>query len=132
MADERRQGGEKGRAKGLRAGSPNLGQQRGAGARSEGDQAKPIGAPSRAGCFHCDLFGDPLPAKRGRGRPKHEPTAETRRKVRQLREQRATQSTIAAALGLTVPTLVVHYPAELGSSSQAWRTRLELDRAKGP
>lgn len=80
--------------------------------------------------FPRDLFGDPVPVKRGAGRPRHVPSDATRAKVRELHHAGEKQPAIAAALGITVPTLTLNYPAELGSSSQAWRTRLELDRTR--
>lgn len=91
------------------------------------------GSKERLGqtCFHRDLFGDPVPPARRPGRPRHVPTDATRAKVRELYQAGSRQPAIAAALGITVPTLTLNYPAELNSSSQTWRTRLELDRTKG-
>lgn len=74
-----------------------------------------------------DLFGEPVPAPRGLGRPRHVPTAELRGRVRQLRAEGLNLLEIAVAIGITHPTLLLNYPAELGSSSQAWRRRAERD-----
>ena len=78
-----------------------------------------------------DLFGEPVAAKRGAGRPRHLPTAATRQKVSELHRAGAKQPAIATALGITVPTLTLNYPSELESNSQAWRARIEFDRSKG-
>lgn len=69
-----------------------------------------------------DLFGfSPVAMRRGPGRPRHKPTPELRAKVRQLRAEGASHPMICAAIGITGPTLVLHYHKELGSRSQAWR-----------
>lgn len=60
-----------------------------------------------------DLFGDPVPANRGRGRPAHVPTMENRSLVRHLVEIGWTKVRIAAALRITKPTLRKHYFWEL-------------------
>jgi hypothetical protein len=70
-----------------------------------------------------DLFGQPIFPPRGMGRPRHLPTAETRQRVRELRAAKATLPTIAAALAISIPTLLRNYPAELGSRSQLWKRR---------
>lgn len=70
--------------------------------------------------FGCDLFGMPmLPPVERRGRPAHQPTARQRRKVAQLHQAGVAQPIIAKAIGITVPTLVRHYPEELESKSLA-------------
>ena len=71
-----------------------------------------------------DLFGLPLTPPRGRGRPSHEPTRYTRRKVMTLRQAGLGQDQIADALGISLPTLRLYYHRELGSSSQLWRRRV--------
>lgn len=68
-----------------------------------------------------DLFGEPLPAPRGLGRPPHVPTDETRARVAQLHRAGEHQPAIAEALGITVPTLTRHYGQELESKAQGWR-----------
>lgn len=75
-----------------------------------------------------DLFGYPLDIpRRPPGRPRHVPTPELRATVRALRAEGASQPTICAALGLTEPTLRLHYHEELGSRSQAWRRHVIND-----
>lgn len=72
-----------------------------------------------------DLFGAPIAtASRPAGRPRHAPTARTRRIARALSRRGATHDQIAAAIGITAPTLRMHYHEELGSSSQVWKRRL--------
>lgn len=72
--------------------------------------------------FDRDIFGHPVDPRRGlAGRPRHFATPELRAQVRALHEHGLSQPKIAAAIGITVPTLVLHYPRELNSSSQAWR-----------
>jgi len=72
--------------------------------------------------FARDLFGEPIhPTWGQRGRPRHFPTPEQRAQVKALRDQGLSQPKIASAIGITVPTLALHYPCELGSRSQAWR-----------
>ncbi|MCB2065400.1 MAG: hypothetical protein KDE15_02020 [Erythrobacter sp.] len=68
-----------------------------------------------------DLFGLPVITRRGRGRPPHQPTAELRAKAAAMHQAGAAQPEIAAALGLTIPTLVRHYWRELESRSESWR-----------
>lgn len=57
-----------------------------------------------------DLFGEPIPEKRPRGRPRHKPTKASRRKVTMMRRRRARAWQIALELGITLPTLRLHYP----------------------
>jgi hypothetical protein len=78
----------------------------------------------------CDLFGDPIALPRGRGRPRHIPTERTRALVRQLRADGLNQGAIAQALGITIPTLLLNYPAELGSKSQTGARRAVRDGVK--
>lgn len=76
-----------------------------------------------------DLFGEPVrPGFGQRGRPRHMPTPATRARVIELRSEGLSHLSIAAALGITHPTLVLNYPAELGSASQAWRRRADRDQ----
>lgn len=75
-----------------------------------------------------DLFGCPIDPGHGcRGRPRHVPTLDMRARVRALRDAGAFYPKICAALGITGPTLVIHYHEEIGSSSQAWRRRAAKD-----
>lgn len=74
--------------------------------------------------FSNDLFGDPIDPKRGGpGRPRHMPTAAQRQLVRDMHAEGRSQTEIAQAIGITCPTLLLNYFAELESSSQAWRRR---------
>lgn len=62
-----------------------------------------------------DLFGVMIDRHHGqRGRPRHKPTEDMRRRVREMREGGATLPTIAAALHITEPTLMLHYREQLG------------------
>lgn len=75
-----------------------------------------------------DLFGFPIDARRGlRGRPRHVPTEERREIVRTMRAAGCLQPEIAEALGITGPTLRLHYHRELGSRSQTWRHHAETE-----
>lgn len=72
-----------------------------------------------------DLLGDPIPEGFGkRGRPPHVPTDENRRKVMLLAAFDKNEAQIAAALGISEPTLKKHYFRELRSRLEA-RLRLE-------
>lgn len=75
-----------------------------------------------------DLFGQPRSEPRGRGRPRHVPTPELREKVRKLRARGKNLLEVAAAIGITHPTLLLNYPNECASTSQAWRRRELRDR----
>ena len=76
------------------------------------------------GEYPFDLFGNRISPTSGRkGRPRHVPTPETRAKVAELHQAGAKQPTIAAAIGITIPTLILNYPIELESKSRAWRRR---------
>lgn len=69
-----------------------------------------------------DLFGDEIaPPQHGSGRPWHHPTLENRRLVKALADDGKRQPAIAARLGISLPTLRLHYFDELGSRSQAHR-----------
>lgn len=73
-----------------------------------------------------DLFGDPVPASRGkRGRPPHLPTAENRRFVQLSLACGYDEETIAAAMSITTKTLNRHYFHELSGKRSA-RMRLEM------
>lgn len=75
-----------------------------------------------------DLFGNPWvdrPTKRGR--PAHEVTVRTRNRVSMLLALGWTTIRIAAALGISLPTLHKHYFYELRQQEVA-RDRLELRR----
>gem|GEM_PF-2448126 len=72
--------------------------------------------------FTLDLLGDPAdPNKGASGRPRHVATAALRQRVAQLRARGMGQDAIADAIGITAPTLRLHYRDELGSKSNAWR-----------
>ena len=74
-----------------------------------------------------DLFGEPVrPSAVKAGRPRHAPSDATRRAVRAMAADRRSQDQIAAAIGITGPTLRMHYHEELGSSSQVWKRRTPL------
>ncbi|WP_315759317.1 hypothetical protein [Bradyrhizobium sp. SZCCHNRI2007] len=61
-----------------------------------------------------DLFGDPIPANRGkRGRPQHVPTTENRNRVIVLLAMGWSNERIAGAMRITEPTLKKHYFSEL-------------------
>ena len=60
-----------------------------------------------------DLFGEPIRAPRGAGRPMHAPTEQLRQRVRKLHAEGLNQLLIAAAIGLTAPTLRRHYRLDL-------------------
>jgi hypothetical protein len=73
-----------------------------------------------------DLFGDPVPASRGKkGRPPHLPTAENRRFVSLSLACGHDEDAIAAALRITVKTLTRHYFHELEGKRSA-RMRLDM------
>lgn len=64
-----------------------------------------------------DLFGDPVAPphpRRGRGRPRHAPTKGTRRIATMMHRAGAPQWRIAERLGITEPTLRLHYPQVRG------------------
>ena len=72
-----------------------------------------------------DLLGDPIPPNHGkRGRPQHVPTTENGNKIMLLMAQGWTDIRIAAALGITVPTLKRHYFSLLRKRDAA-RDRVE-------
>ncbi len=68
-----------------------------------------------------DLFGLPIAPGRGPGRPRHVPTDASRERVLELHRDGRNLLQIAAAVGITHPTLLRHYPTELESTSQARR-----------
>lgn len=72
-----------------------------------------------------DLFGDPIPDNHGRrGRPQHIATVENRSKVKMLLAFGWTAERIAAAMGITQPTLRKNYFQELKTRDTA-RAKLE-------
>jgi len=72
-----------------------------------------------------DLLGDPIPPGWGsRGRPPHVPTDEKRRIVVVLLAFGRKEEDVAAALGITPPTLRKHYFRELKVRADA-RARLD-------
>ncbi|WP_428526033.1 helix-turn-helix domain-containing protein [Roseibium sp.] len=77
------------------------------------------------GAFDFDLLGDPIPEGFGkRGRPPHLPTEEKRKLVIQLCAFQWPVDKIAAALGITAPTLRKNYFRELKAKAEA-RCRVE-------
>lgn len=72
-----------------------------------------------------DMFGVPTRPPRGRGRPPHVPTTALRKQVIALRAQGLNLIETAAAIGITHPTLLVHYHAELKSKSEARRRQTQ-------
>jgi len=81
-----------------------------------------------------DLYGQPVDLREGRvGRPRHLPTEASRALVAAMRAEGADQLAIAAAIGISGPTLRLNYPQELGSRSTVWRRRAALGaQSKGP
>ena len=70
----------------------------------------------------------------GRGRPRHEPTDDTRAEVKKLASCGAGQALIARVLKVSEPTLRKHYRAELDEASEwanATVARSLYDRAIG-
>ena len=75
-----------------------------------------------------DLFGNPYVEKPSkRGRPPHEVTLKTRNRVSMLVALGWTNPRVAAALGVTLPTLHKHYFYELRQREVA-RDRLDMRR----
>jgi transcriptional regulator with XRE-family HTH domain len=61
-----------------------------------------------------DLWGDPIPPRQEtRGRPNHVPTDEKRTRIKVLRALNKTDAEIAAAMGISQPTLRKYYFREL-------------------
>lgn len=81
-------------------------------------------------CCGLDLFGDPLPGAAKRGRPRHRPSQLLRDRVTELASEGLNQEQIAAAIGITKPTLVRNYHRELGSQSTLWRQRQRADQER--
>ena len=77
-----------------------------------------------------DLFGEPIAPLLKRGRPRYEPTARERARVRRLRKAGRTHDQIAQALGITGPTLRMNFREELQSASTVRARRDRLDKAK--
>jgi hypothetical protein len=75
-----------------------------------------------------DLFGQPVRPGLGlKGRPRHMPSDDLRRKVRYLHEFGFSHDEIAKEIGITAPTLRLNYFHELESSSLASRKRQARD-----
>lgn len=73
-----------------------------------------------------DLYGDPVPASRGKkGRPPHVPTAENRKFVELALACGKDEEAIAAGLRITPATLRRHYFHEL-EGKRAARLRLDM------
>lgn len=122
------------RAKGREAGSSPLRCEAGAGALREvaaGSAAKGAASDELISVSPVDLFGDPVLPPRGAGRPRHVPTQETRVQVSEMSEQGLDQHEIAAAIGVTAPTLRLNYAVELCSTSITGARRAVRDQAKG-
>ena len=60
-----------------------------------------------------DLFGEQILPPRAVGRPMHSPTGQLRQRVRKLHAEGLNQLEIAAAIGITAPTLRRHYRLDL-------------------
>ena len=79
--------------------------------------AEQLGSRSQAG----RRYADPVEAARmprpALGRPRHQPTIATSATVRQLAADGASLTAIAAAVGVTVPTLRRHYGRELRAAN---------------
>lgn len=72
------------------------------GVNSEGD--------GRPGWLPFDLLGHPVPANKGaKARPMHAPTAENLEKAVLLYGMHKSDADVAAALGISIPTLKKHY-----------------------
>jgi hypothetical protein len=102
----------------------------GVGSVAGGDLTRVPDAAARADLIPrlpIDLFGLPTVPPRGRGRPRHVPTDALRRGVRELHELGLNQLEIARAIGISVPTMLLHYPKELQSTSQARRRWLATE-----
>lgn len=65
-----------------------------------------------------------------RGRRRHAPTSATRKIVRRAMEGGMKQAEAAKLLGISLPTLRLNYPEELGSNSTAAERRARRDQAK--
>lgn len=69
-----------------------------------------FGQEDGPGWLPFDLLGEPVPANKGmKGRPQHAPSPENLAKAVLLYAMRKTDAEVAAALGITVPTLKAHY-----------------------
>ncbi|HET6972328.1 MAG TPA: hypothetical protein VFH92_14460, partial [Phenylobacterium sp.] len=78
-----------------------------------------------------DLLGDPIPENwGGRGRPPHLPTRANRNKIIVLLAMGWEEAKIAAAIGISKPTLRKHYFRELKVRDEA-RARLEGELITG-
>lgn len=66
-----------------------------------------------------DLFGNPVPQRRGKGRPAHVPTAETRAFVNMLFVCGHDVMAVARAVGVTKATFYKHYRPEIDARKQA-------------
>lgn len=67
-----------------------------------------------------DLFGLPRqPRHEGRGRPRHEPTRETRNRVLLGLVRGLTVKEIARSIGVSAPTLYEHYSEEMAEREHA-------------
>ncbi|MEL7737514.1 hypothetical protein AAG614_03965 [Citromicrobium bathyomarinum] len=91
--------------------------------------ADEIGSQSRAAFYRSEGQASGA-ARLPRGRPRHTPTSAQRRMVAAMHRAGDTQPKIADRLGITVPTLVLNYADELGSSSQRGARREQRDQKK--
>ena len=88
-------------------------------------------APIKFTAEQIDLFGEPVAAKRGPGRPRHVPTPATRADVFRMAEAGLGQGAIAQYLGISCPTLRINYAAQLRTTSQTGKRRAARDLKKG-
>lgn len=80
--------------------------------QADGRSIEKGGSPANK--FALDLFGDPVRPRLGlAGRPRHMPTDAQRDRIRELRASGMVITDIAAAVGLSHPTLQFYYRAEL-------------------
>lgn len=78
-----------------------------------------------------DLFGEVPPrVVRPMGRPRHKPTPAQRKRAAELHAAGLCQAEIASAMGLTPPTLRLHYAAEIGSRSSTGARLVERDNQR--
>lgn len=121
-----------GGAKGRRCVSALGGYERGPTGRSASEIAPPdlaFRVPNSLPISERDLFGELVRPGFGRpGRPRHMPTPATRARVIELRGQGLSHLAIAAAIGVSHPTMLLNYADDLGSNSQTGRRRAARDR----
>lgn len=77
-----------------------------------------MGATTAMRHYAAELYETGMPGRVGR--PRHTPSDASRVRVSRLWRMGLNQSGIARAMGISVPTLRLHYPVEVGSKSEAW------------